>query len=324
MAQGLALLGGAAGAGEALQRLIAQRLLQARFEEEQRQAQAQESLGERTLTENAALRGAQQQATEQERQFQRQLHYDQLAQALTLGREGQAGQTARAQESVAAQNERASDAIASREAQAGAQRALQAQIAAWNQQLRTDTLSDKREAAEAEKANKRRAVVGLAQETSGVLDQLLTPEGALQPGVSGITGRLRVPRVLTGVPGVREAGSFFSGGDIANKQAALDRLKSRVVVDLIAEMKQQSRTGATGFGQLSEREGLLLERAAAQLDQAQTEDQVRDVLRDMRGKLNLIMAEPGSTPVQRGPSTGVPSTIVRWGRDAQGRPVRLP
>jgi hypothetical protein len=33
-------------------------------------------------------------------------------------------------------------------------------------------------------------------------------------------------------------------------KAAFDNLKARLVIDLIAEMKSQSKTGATGFGQL--------------------------------------------------------------------------
>lgn len=58
---------------------------------------------------------------------------------------------------------------------------------------------------------------------------------------------------------------YYPGSDAANASAALERLKGRSIVDLLAEMKSQSRTGATGFGALNERELSVLENSANQL-----------------------------------------------------------
>ena len=55
-----------------------------------------------------------------------------------------------------------------------------------------------------------------------------------------------------------------------------------MVVDLIAKMKAQSKTGATGFGQLNIWEGRVLQNAAAQLQQSQTEQAFRNALREIR------------------------------------------
>jgi hypothetical protein len=57
----------------------------------------------------------------------------------------------------------------------------------------------------------------------------------------------------------------------------------------LGEMKAQSKTGATGFGQLSEKEGEILGNAAAQLQNSQTPEQFRDQLVHMRALTEKIL-----------------------------------
>lgn len=66
---------------------------------------------------------------------------------------------------------------------------------------------------------------------------------------------------------------YIPGSDTAEASAALKRLKGRVLVDLMNEMKSQSRTGATGFGSLTAPELQMLEQTASTLDSSLISDQ---------------------------------------------------
>lgn len=64
------------------------------------------------------------------------------------------------------------------------------------------------------------------------------------------------------------AGSWPSmpGTKRKNWEVNFEKLKSRLIVDLMAEMKNASKTGATGFGQLNKEELHVLKTAASALD----------------------------------------------------------
>jgi len=68
--------------------------------------------------------------------------------------------------------------------------------------------------------------------------------------------------------------------------------RNEKVVDLIAEMKSQSKTGATGFGQLSDKERIILENSAAKLKTAQSDTAIREELVRIRALLNKAMLPP--------------------------------
>ena len=305
---------GAGGAAAGLETLLARRFKEQQAAEQaqqfqrqqaevERARQAQEAYNLQQLKETGLLRQSQlaessraHRAGEEDRDLARSQQVD-LRTLMGI----QAGEQNKQRQLDAL--ERQQNQISSAEGIAKASRENSAAIAAGNQDIRRDAAAEKRADQAAEARNKRKTVVGLATETASVLDQLLTPEGQLQPGVSKITGGLRVPAMIA-----RNVGM----GEVTNRQAAMDRLKSRVVVDLVGEMKAQSRTGATGFGQLSEKEGMLLEQAAAQLNQAQSEEQIRTVLTDMRGKLNRILQEPdgtGGAATQAGPPPGTEGVV---------------
>lgn len=79
----------------------------------------------------------------------------------------------------------------------------------------------------------------------------------------------------------------------ADASAALQQIVGQQIVDLIADMKAQSRTGATGFGQLSVRELDVLEAAATQLTRRLSEPQALSELKKLREKMALVML-PGA------------------------------
>jgi hypothetical protein len=134
--------------------------------------------------------------------------------------------------------------------------------------------------------------VGIADETINSIDQLIVKDKQGNPtglaeGTKYIVGGLRLPALV--------AGSGFIPKATAAK-AAFDNLKARLVIDLIAEMKSQSKTGATGFGQLNEGERQTLEHSIGRLDTAQDEKTFYTELLRIREKIAKIKM-PAPRPV---------------------------
>lgn len=172
-------------------------------------------------------------------------------------------------------------------------------IAGITQAGRAQTAADKKTAEEAESANKRRAVVSMANDAMKALDRMQVADK--QTGERGLSPEMQtlVGGIFEGaIPGQR----WLPGSSAANAQAKLNELKGKQVVDLIAEMKAQSRTGATGFGALSEKELGLLESAAARLDTWQDQDQFNAALEDLREKLGRVLQEPD---LSQAPGAGI-------------------
>ena len=126
---------------------------------------------------------------------------------------------------------------------------------------------------------KRSNAVRMADDLTSVVDELLDPEtGKLTPGASAIVG-WRVPYQAELRP----------ESPAADAKAALDRLTGSLVIDLMNEMKSQSRTGATGFGQLSERELAVLQAAATKLtNRNMSEAAFATELKRIRDKVRLV------------------------------------
>ena len=122
-------------------------------------------------------------------------------------------------------------------------------------------------------------VVGYTDDYGRKVEGLLDEKGNLNPRVKSIAGA-NYGKVTRYIP----------GSDAANAQAQLDRLRDRLIVDLIGEMKSQSRTGATGFGQLSENELALIRSAAAKLSLNQSPLELENAIRAVKKKLDLYRA----------------------------------
>lgn len=223
----------------------------------------------------------------------------------------------RAEQAKAAAQSREDIAEANREAakeRAEADRAMRltiAQLAASTsasnraladelKQVQINTAKDKLEETKNARDRQKTTLESHAKETLGVIDDLLTPtqDGrgfALKPGVAGIVGMTTGQRWIPGSPE-------------ANAEAAIDRLQGRLVVDLIGEMKSQSRTGATGFGALSERELSVLENAASKLSNRwQSDESYRRELVRVKQMVEKILQPPtGASPAT--PPQGAPGT----------------
>lgn len=92
-------------------------------------------------------------------------------------------------------------------------------------------------------------------------------------------------------------------GEGKDASVKLDSLKSQLVVNALGELKKMSSTGASGFGQLSEKEGERLESLVANLQAAQSDEQIRSAVREIgkfsaeaRGRLrDHYNSLPGNT-----------------------------
>ncbi len=72
--------------------------------------------------------------------------------------------------------------------------------------------------------------------------------------------------------------------------ANVEKLKSRLVLNVMSEMKNASRTGATGFGQLSEKEMKVLQDASTALKKGMNERDALKYLNIIEEKANKILS----------------------------------
>lgn len=79
----------------------------------------------------------------------------------------------------------------------------------------------------------------------------------------------------------------FANPASANLRGELNTVQSKVVLDTITEMKNLSKTGSTGFGQLSDREGQLISSRLGAVLQASTPKRLKSALSDLQGQLKI-------------------------------------
>jgi len=73
-------------------------------------------------------------------------------------------------------------------------------------------------------------------------------------------------------------------------QSNLHKLLSGKIVELITTMKSASKTGATGFGQLSDREGQILREASTALRGISSPQEAQEILGKMKVKLQKVVS----------------------------------
>ena len=108
--------------------------------------------------------------------------------------------------------------------------------------------------------------------------------------------------------------------DKVNWEANLNRLKGRLVLDIMTQLKAASKTGSTGFGQLSEKEMQLLQNSATALNKNMRESDALRYLNIIEKSAKDILnpnynASSGSsneTNSQQISRSGVTSSGVRW------------
>jgi len=69
----------------------------------------------------------------------------------------------------------------------------------------------------------------------------------------------------------------------------INKLLSGKMIDLMTKMKEASKTGATGFGQLSEKEGQILREASTALKRGLTPEKAQEYLNSMKATLQKVM-----------------------------------
>ncbi len=136
------------------------------------------------------------------------------------------------------------------------------------------------------------AIRANTQETLGALSELLDDDNKLRPEVGKYVGLGRASGFLE---------KYIPGAEARTAQAKMDRLKNLLTINLIGEMKAQSRTGATGFGQLSSRELDVLEKGASKLDPGIEKQAFESELVRIKNKLRLILMDPGGADIKRTP-----------------------
>ncbi len=151
---------------------------------------------------------------------------------------------------------------------------------------RTGSAGDlqKTKEAEAAKNARRESITSKAQqaldELSSLLDaktDKLTPRGARTSGLSSY-------------------GNFIPATEGYAGSKAAQRLKNLLTLDLLGEMKNQSKTGATGFGQMNMKELGVLEGAASKLDSTGLADEEYEKeLQRVKKILNRVMMDPTET-----------------------------
>ena len=130
------------------------------------------------------------------------------------------------------------------------------------------------------KATQRNAVKEKAQRTLDELDQIIDPV----TGKLGQRGQAAVgaDRFVKYLPWPTKS---YEG----NK--SIERIKNLLTLDLMGEMKAQSRTGATGFGNMALREFGALEAAASKMDSKLGEENFEEQAKVVRKHLNDILTD---------------------------------
>jgi hypothetical protein len=132
-----------------------------------------------------------------------------------------------------------------------------------------------------------------AQEALNLLNELQDEKtGGLNPDVQTATGYSANVPFLEKMP-------FGYGTSAATGNAKLDRLQGMLTLDLIKELKDQSKTGATGFGALNMKELGVLENSASMLGKRNMEEgEYAKHLGEIRNRLKMILQdEPSMNPV---------------------------
>lgn len=118
-----------------------------------------------------------------------------------------------------------------------------------------------------------------------ILDQLVDKEGNLLPDTQTATGWSANVPMLEAVPGI--------GPGMAGANSKIDQLQNMLTLDLLQDLKDRSKTGATGFGALNLKELGVMENAATRLSKRNmSEGEFAKALKEIRDELNKAL-QPG-------------------------------
>jgi hypothetical protein len=108
--------------------------------------------------------------------------------------------------------------------------------------------------------------------------------------------------------------------EAADAATALNNLKSQLRVDTMLTLKNASRTGSTGFGQLSEKEGTTLETYVANLEKAQSLKSVHEQLDKIH---EYVQKSKARLAAVAGIAPQVPATTAAAPQQQDGTPRKV-
>lgn len=122
------------------------------------------------------------------------------------------------------------------------------------------------------------------QDVASSMDRLLETTDKLltHPGLPSTTGLSGVGKIYNLTQSGRDA------------MALKDNVKNKLVIDTLLKMKALSKNGSSGFGQLSEKEGTRLETYISNLSNAQSLEQTKSALQDIRTFANSTKSALGN------------------------------
>lgn len=215
----------------------------------------------------------------------------------------------RAAQAEEAQKERDAAAIADDKRNADLRTTLQenalkqAKLLAQADDKRADqVIQDKKTEAETTRNKKLESARAGATQTLGIVNQLINPDGKLAPELNSVVGTNwfdHVPEWYKNNVGLGVGGGI-------DKSQKLEQLKARLTTDLIMELKTLSSSGATGMGNMSNKDVEILQNAAGMLSRAQSEEQLQAQLVEIRDRLKLFLTPQDAGNAGGGGGGGVP------------------
>jgi hypothetical protein len=125
------------------------------------------------------------------------------------------------------------------------------------------------------------AIQDKARQALDTVNQLLTPEGKLNPNSQMAVG------------GSRMLGTQYIPGTAAkNTDATIKQLKNQLTLGVIQDMRNESKNGSTGFGRLTNKEVDLLQNSATKLDPSLDEGTFTAELGKIRDHLQKVIQNP--------------------------------
>jgi hypothetical protein len=164
---------------------------------------------------------------------------------------------------------------------------------------------------------------GQATQALTALDDLLQFEVDPKTKEKKVIGLTDGAKNLYGAGLIGRASRFYPGSAGATAKAALDQITGALTLDMIQDMKAQSRTGATGFGQLNIQELAVLQNAATVLKGEISEARALQELTNLYDRFNKVMLPSAATVANTTGNAAVTlDTPIFIGKD--GRPSLTP
>jgi hypothetical protein len=140
------------------------------------------------------------------------------------------------------------------------------------------------------------------QQAQDKLNTIAEVKKGIEKGYFGLYG------VLPAVPGTEKY----------TWQSNIDKLLSGKMIELMTQMKEASKTGATGFGQLSEKEGQILRDASTALKRGLAPQEAQKLLTNMETILQKVVSGTQQPQGQGDFSTMTTEQLLERRRQLQG------